>query len=142
MMVRLPVVVGTLAFALVSAGCMKGSYAEVAYRSPEAIKQLPNHDVVAVYGVECAYPSLLKDNKSKFRAEIERRHLFNDDQWQMIDAKQIRIGEPELLVWASWGKPDRIDSLTTADGERRGLVYDDSVSIVYIERGKVAAILD
>lgn len=140
MMVRLSLCSILLAVGL--SGCAAGSPGEIATRRGDALLLTTSPDLVAAYAWERKSPSLLQDNATALRKEIDRRHLFTDEQWSRIEGEKIRIGDPEPVVWASWGPPDRIDSLTTAAGERRGLVYEKTVSIVYIEDGKVAAILD
>lgn len=127
--------IGYVLFIASVAGCT-GSYAEMAARSPEAIKQLPNDQVVAVYASQRAW-----GESKKYRAEIERRGLFTQEQWSKIDRKKVAIGDPESLVWAAWGNPDDVSTLTTTNGSSRVLYYGDHAeNRVYIENGVVTAI--
>lgn len=140
MMVRICLLSIVLSTALL--GCAAGSPGEIATRRGEALASTSSPELISAYAWERKAPSLVHDNETVLRAEIDRRNLFSDEQWSRIETKSIRIGDPEILVWASWGPPDRIHKLTTASGERRALTWNDSRSLVYIEDHKVVAILD
>lgn len=140
MMVRLSLCLIVLAAGLV--GCATGSPGEIATRRGDALVATSSPELISAYAWELRSPSLLKDNATALRAEIDRRHLFTEEQWARIETKKIQVGDPEIVVWASWGPPDQINRLTTASGERRALSWHNSSSLVYIEDHKVAAILD
>ena len=115
----------------------KGSYAEMAMRSPDELQALPKDQLVAVYANE---RGKWGENK-KLRAEVERRQLFTPDQWAKIEKGTFGVGDPEGVVWVAWGKPDQIHTLTSGAGVSRVLVYGDHAdNRVYITDGRVTAL--
>jgi len=139
MMVRLMIcVVAVLALI----GCKAGSPAEIANRTGDKLLLTPNSELVTAYSYQRMLPSLSGEKRAKLRAEIDRRKLFDADQWRMIEEKKIAIGQPEFLVWCAWGPPDRVGNYQDAAGQSRSLWYDRSQTTVYTDGQKVTGILD
>lgn len=79
---------------------------------------------------------------NEIRAELERRQVFTEDEWQLIDSRKIRIGSRKLVVIASWGKPKNINTTITRFGRREQWVYGDYRPYVYFDEEFVSAIQD
>lgn len=125
-----------VSISLAMAGC-KGSYAEMAMRSPDEIAKLPDDQLVAVYANERGRWG----ENEKFRREITKRGLFTPEEWDRIDRKTFRLGDKEEVVWAAWGTPDDVSTLRTGDGVSKVLVYGDRAdNRVYILNGRVSAL--
>jgi hypothetical protein len=89
--------------------------------------------------------SLLGKNAPTYRAEIERRNLIPNNEWGLVEDKQVRIGMSVCALRASWG-PGKENTITSRYGSSIQHVYRLSwchgckVQYVYTENGVVTAI--
>jgi hypothetical protein len=87
-------------------------------------------------------PSLMHDDKAwptkraDIKQEIDRRHLVDANDWQLIDSGRIQVGESECGLRAAWGYPLRLDHMTTAAGDTMRFVYSPAQDAVVVG-GKV-----
>jgi hypothetical protein len=130
------------AFLMMVGGCaVKDSPVEVASRRGDALIGTDTDRLVCAFGHNRSFWGV---QDKHLRAELERRAIFTPEQWAMIDNKQIAIGEPEWLVWCSWGAPDDVDEFTSGSGTTRTLWYkrgytDPTYQLVSIRLGRVEA---
>lgn len=112
-------------------GC-QGSPAEIGSRTGDALAATPDNDLVTAYSYGV--------NRAKVRSELERRSVFTPDQWARIDRGVAGIGDPEWMVFAAWGPPERTSDLLTEKGRSRILTYELKGRRVYVDNGIVTAI--
>jgi hypothetical protein len=126
----------TVVFAAFMIGCA-GSPMSLASLSPAQLENQSNASLAQGYGV-------IRD--SEVRAELERRKVFTQQEWQLVDAKSVAVGMSELALIASQGLPGiygGINTTVTASGATKQYVYRattyHSPTYVYVDSGKVSA---
>jgi hypothetical protein len=126
-----------MAVALMSVVGCAGSPAEMASRSPQELQSASNQEVIWAFAHD-QVGSITKRHNRKLREEIDRRGLFDEKQWALIDAREVEIGQPERLVWASWGPPDQISNASFEGlGTTRALWYDQRETWVYSDGERI-----
>lgn len=78
------------------------------------------------------------------RLKALRNEPPKSDEWDLIHAKQIKIGMTQCSLLASWGQPDRINSSASRYGSSNQWIYNVGfrfirASYVYVSGGKVSA---
>jgi hypothetical protein len=80
------------------------------------------------------------------RSELERRKVFTQQEWQLIDTRSMAVGMSELALIASKGVPSiygGVNTTVTASGPSKQYIYRETnyhkPSYVYVENGKVTA---
>jgi hypothetical protein len=124
------------AFAVTMIGCA-GSPMNMASLSPAQLATQSDATLANGYGV-------IRD--PEVRAELERRKLFTQQEWQLIDAKSVAVGMSELALIASQGVPGiygGVNTTVTASGSSKQYVYRATdyhkAAYVYVDNGKVTA---
>ena len=80
----------------------------------------------------------------RVRAEIDRRGLFTEREWELVRERKISVGMSQVALYAAWGRPSGESLHETRDGYRmqhsyggyNGAVYIP-MSFVYTENGRV-----
>jgi hypothetical protein len=123
----------TLVASLVLAACA-GSPAVISGASPAELKQYNNAQLCLTYFTSG------QETRARMKAELDSRQAFPATLWPAIDAKQVSIGMPEAAVLCSWGRPDDVNTSTSAYGTRKQLVYRRGASqrqYIYTTNGVV-----
>lgn len=89
------------------AGCI-GSPLNVSMRSATGLKSVSNAQLCSTYGE--------MPNKT-IATEIKQRQLFPDEFWSLINSNRVVVGMTKLSVLASWGRPEAINRIRTANDE-------------------------
>lgn len=63
--------------------------------------------------------------RAEIRAELERRKILCEKEWQAIDKHNIYIGMTKLAVLASWGRPYDINRTISKFGRHEQWCYGD-----------------
>lgn len=71
-----------------------GSPMHISIMSEEKLKTVPTLQLCNAYGA---------NHQVKVRAELESRNVLNPQEWNLIDAKRIRIGMSRCALYCSWG---------------------------------------
>ena len=64
-------------------------YLNPAFLSPEALAGVPDHRLCEAYS---------QNRAPKLRAELKRRGIFTELEWQAIDARKVLIGMSEMAL--------------------------------------------
>lgn len=94
-------------------GCA-GSPMSISTMSPEELKNVKDKDLCAAYGME---------RKEKLKTEMERRTLLTDDEWKLVEKKQIEVGMSICALFASWGPPNRQQKFSGSWGIHIQYIY-------------------
>jgi hypothetical protein len=126
-----------LMLTFVMAGCMPNSPLHVAAMGEDQLKEVPLHQLCNAYKMHRA---------EKVKAELIRRGDIADDEWDLIEARKIRIGMSQPALLASWGTPGiwgRVNRSVGSYGEHIQWVYRScdrcSATYVYTENGIVTS---
>lgn len=126
--------IAAVAMGTQSAGC---SYLITTTESTD-----PDLVICAKYGYQRRTPAF-KGIAENYGAEIRRRGLLTEKEWQAVAGNLIFIGMSTCGLYASIGRPHHENRTVTSRSERiqhvyRGL-YDVYGRYVYTENGKVTA---
>lgn len=123
-------------FVIVIASCA-GSPARIGMMSPQELKSENSFNLCN------AYANWGSDN---VKAELIRRGEIPEDEWSLIEQKEIRIGMSELGLVCSWGRPSidgNVNESVGSWGVDKQWVYracsSCSAQYVYTKNGKVSS---
>lgn len=79
------------------------------------------------------------------RAELVKRQIFSPQEWQLIDAQQVAVGESEDAMFCALGIQYDSHTTTTAGGDHTQFVFQhiglvDTYTYVYVDNGVVTAV--
>jgi hypothetical protein len=63
------------------------------------------------------------DSAAQMRDEILRRKLLSDEEWGLVQSKNIRVGMSQCAMYASWGRPERENRTVGSFGSSIQHVY-------------------
>lgn len=130
--------IAAAAAAFLLAGCATGTRGKNAVE----LQSEPTLAVATVYGDARLTPFV---SVKKWETELVRRDAFTPEQWENIKHGKIGVGDPEEVVAAAWGSPDRITTHSEV-GNSGQLWYfrGDSTlrphGVVILRGGRVASI--
>ena len=129
----------------------KESYYGIPYLSDEEMQQAQATNLCWAY-------ALGSSSRSKIRAELLRRNIFSEKEWQAIDANKIFVGMSELAFRCNWYFNSPLEfshNLYAREGpwgERKVFAYSSSPrkegadpipgrwpKVVYVENGVIVA---
>ena len=125
------------AAAFLLAGC-----AGIHAKSAKELQAEPTLAIATEYGNARLTPLF---SVKKWETELTRRDAFTPEQWENIKHGKIGVGDPEEVVAAAWGSPDRITTHSEV-GNSGQLWYfrGDSTlrphGVVILRGGRVASI--
>ncbi len=116
------------------AGCA-GSPARIGMMSSEELREINSLNLCNAYAFNGSEPA---------KIELQRRNVVTDEEWALIEKKQLRVGMSQLGLICSWGKPGTYGSINktvTQYGESIQWVYRSceacKTTYVYTDKGKV-----
>lgn len=125
-------VLALAASTLLLVGCAADRMASL---PPEQLAAVPDDQLLSAY-TDADYESL--------KAEVKRRKLLSDEEWSLVQNRQIKMGMREQVLWLSWGRPERVNEDVTPQGRSRQLGYNcDTYGLchtyVYVDGGVVTS---
>ncbi len=127
------------------AGCAGSPYM-IENATPEELENVSTKDLIHGYNHMTATTPFSKyEPKSRtptVKAELQRRNLVPEHEWETIDQRKIKIGLSEMGLYISWGFPDKVNKSVGSYGVHKQIIYKrgkHSKTYVYVENGKVTS---
>ncbi|MBM3318805.1 MAG: hypothetical protein FJY75_13230 [Candidatus Eisenbacteria bacterium] len=139
-MKRLPLL---LALCAALAACTSYSYLKVTRMTPAQLKQASDAEICNAYSHTRAEP---RTRQAPIREEMLARGLLTDEEWPLVEQRQLRPGMSKLALIACWGYPKRATRALHAGGDtlvaHEQYIYEGSAGwstlSVYLEDGVIA----
>ena len=105
---------------------------------PDELQDIDAFSLCMAYGNPFARTKTIRD-------ELQRRHVFDAEEWRLIDRRELKVGSTLNMMVASWGIPNANNRTRTAEGievqhiygtgryERRRYVYTNNGIITGIQ---------
>ena len=112
-----------------------GSPTRISMMDQETLKTVDTLQLCAAYGC---------NHSEKIKAELERRNIFTEREWSLINSKKISIGISISALYASWGPPTSKNESVGKWGVHIQHVYGlysrySKPTYVYTDNGKVSS---
>lgn len=124
-----------LVFLICAAGCA-GSPLSVMTMSEQELQTLPMPTLCNAFNFSPG---------DRILAELVRRNVFTEQEWDAIGARQVFVGMKETAMICAWGLPTvdgAINRTVTARGASSQYVYRGTFGgtrYVYVEGGRIVA---
>lgn len=104
------------------------------------IASQPDMEVCRSYGV--FRTGILLATAPAYRDEMIRRQLLSDEEWMLVERKELRIGMSQCAMYASWGRPDRENRSVGSYGVHIQHIFNTGYryirpTYIYTQNGKV-----
>lgn len=113
---------------LMMVGCANSPF-QLSMMSPEELQQVETSILCKHYGHD--------KGSVKTRAELVRRNIFTEKEWELIDNSRVQIGMSELALLGSWGSARKVNKSVGSWGVNKQWIYYKRN--VYTKNGKVTS---
>ncbi len=126
-------------FASISGCALPGTWVDYAIKNEDELQKLSDFEICKAYSTTRDVLVAYGGTPKKIKKELERRKLFTEREYELIRKRRVPIGANELMIIASWGIPEQINTTTTKYGVHKQWVYNLR-SYIYTDDGIVTAI--
>lgn len=126
------------------AGCAGSPY-KIKHSTLAELESVSTRKLIRAYNNTTADTPFSKYEKTRtpeMTAELKRRKLVPESDWEFIENNKIGIGMTETGLYISWGYPRKVNESGGSYGTHKQLIYDrgkHSRQYVYTENGIVTS---